>query len=133
MKNRVVQKINLNGKYNDNDDIRALCIALPQMIGYVKCFEANKTTSFKISDDKQLKMYTQIWNKVKNLLNIKFDNESVYGDNDKYIKTKINVYDNNVNTNCHGEKIPTEKTSCKCLSLIMLDSVVKDTHREKAP
>ena len=25
--------------YNDNDDIRPLCIMLPQMIGYVKCFK----------------------------------------------------------------------------------------------
>ena len=38
--------------YNDNDDIRPLCIILPQMIGYVKCFESNKTVSFKISDNK---------------------------------------------------------------------------------
>ena len=44
--------------YNDNDDIRPLCIMLPQMTGYVKCFESNKTISFKISDNKLLKKYT---------------------------------------------------------------------------
>ena len=44
--------------------------------------------------------------KVKNLLNIKFDSESVYGDNDKYIKTKIKLYDNSVHKNFHdGEKV----------------------------
>ena len=43
--------------------------------------------------------------KVKNLLNIKFDSEPVYGDNPKYIKTKIKIYDNNVNTNFHGKKV----------------------------
>ena len=69
--------------YNDNDVIRPLCIKLPQMIGYVKCLESNKTISFKISDNKLLKKYNQIWKKVKNLLNIKFDSEPVYGDNDK--------------------------------------------------
>ena len=58
-------------------------------------------------------------------MNIKFDNETVYGDNDKYIKTKIKVYDNNVNTNFQGKKVPKENASCKCLSLIMLDSIVK--------
>ena len=58
-------------------------------------------------------------------MNIKFDNETVYGDNDKYIKTKIKVYGNNVNTNFQGKKVPKENASCKCLSLIMLDSIVK--------
>ena len=31
----------------------------------------------------------RIWEKVSNLIDIKFDSERVYGDNDKYIKTKI--------------------------------------------
>ena len=44
--------------------------------------------SFNISDNKLLKKYTQIWKKVRNLLNIKFDSEPVYGDNDKYKKAK---------------------------------------------
>ena len=39
--------------------------------------------SFKISDKQLLKKYNQIWKKVKNSLKIKFDSESVYGDNDK--------------------------------------------------
>ena len=43
------------------------------MIGYVECFESYKTMSFKISDNKLLKKYNQIWKKVKNLLKIKFN------------------------------------------------------------
>ena len=71
--------------YND-DVIRPLGIMLPQMIGCVKCFESNKTMPFKISDNKLLKKYIQIWKKVEDLLNIKFDGELFfYGDNDKYI------------------------------------------------
>ena len=58
-------------------------------------------------------------------MNIKFDSEPVYGDNDKYIKTKIKTYEEKVNINFQGKKIPKENTSCKCLSLIMLDSVVR--------
>ena len=112
-------------EYNDNDDIRALCMALSQMIGYVKCFESNKTMSFKISDDKLLKRYTQIWKKINNFLTIKFDSEPVYGDNNKYIKTKIKISDENVNTYFHCKNIPSEKTSCKRLPLIILDSFVK--------
>ena len=42
-------------EYNDDDVIRPLCINLPQMIGYVKDFDSNKTMSFKISDNKLLK------------------------------------------------------------------------------
>ena len=32
--------------YNDDDVIRPLFIILPQMIGYVKHFDSNKTMSF---------------------------------------------------------------------------------------
>ena len=59
------------------------------MIEYVKCFDSNKTMSFKVTDKKLLKKYSKIWEKVNNLMDIKFDSELVYGDNDKYIKTKI--------------------------------------------
>ena len=70
-------------EYNDGDVIRSLCILLPQMIGYVKHFDSNKTMSFKVSDNKLLKKYKKIWEKVDNLLNIEFDSEPVYGDVDK--------------------------------------------------
>ena len=73
-------------EYNDNDDIRPLCIMLHQMISYVKCFESNKITSFKVSDNKLLKKYTQIREKVRNLVNIEFDSKASYGDNNKYKK-----------------------------------------------
>ena len=56
------------------------------MIGYVKCFDSNKTISFNAIDNKLLKTYTTIWEKVSGLMNIEFDSEPVYGDNDKYIK-----------------------------------------------
>ena len=58
-------------------------------------------------------------------MKIKLDSEPVYGDNDKYIETKIKIYDRNVNTNVQDKEMPKEKASCKCLSIIMLDSVVK--------
>ena len=58
-------------------------------------------------------------------MNIEFDSEPVCGDNDKYIKAKIKSYGNNVNTNFQGKKKPKENASCKCLSLIMLDFVIR--------
>ena len=111
-------------EYNDDNTIRPLFIKLPQMIGYVKHFDSNKTMSFKVSDNKLLKKYTKIWEKVSNLMNKKLDSEPVYGDNDKYIKTKIKLYGDKVNTNFQCEKIPKENASYKCLLLRMLDSVI---------
>ena len=112
--------------YNEDDDvIRPLCTNLLQMIGYVKHFDSNKTMSFKVNDNKLLKKYNKIWQKICNLLNIEFDSGPVYGDGDKYIKKKIKIYGGRVNTNFQGKRVSKEKASYKCLSLIMLDSVIR--------
>ena len=76
-----------------------------------------------------LKKYNQIWKRVKKLLKIEFDSEPVYGDNDKYIKTKIKIYAGSMITNFQSKKMPKEKAPCKCLSIIMLDSVIKAKKR----
>ena len=76
--------------YNDGA-IRPLCIKLPQMIGYVKYFDSSKTLLFKVTDKNLSKNYTKIWEKVSNLIDIKFDSEPVYGDNDKYKKTNTDI------------------------------------------
>ena len=60
--------------------------------------------SFKVTDNKLLKKYNKIWEKISNLMNIKFDSEPVYDDIDKYIKTKIKLYENKVNTNFQGKQ-----------------------------
>ena len=91
------------------------------MIGY----ESNKTMSFKVNDKELSKKYTKIWNKISSLMNIEFDSQPIYGDNDKYIKTKIKSYGDKVKTNFQGKKIPIKNVSYKCLSLIMLASVIK--------
>ena len=74
------------------------------MIGYAKYFDSNRAMSSKVSDEKLLKTYTKIWERVSNLMKIEFDNEPVYGDNNKYIKTKIKSYGDKVNTNFQGKK-----------------------------
>ena len=38
------------------------------MIGYNKCFDSNKTMSFKVSDKKLLKKYKKIWKKMEKKL-----------------------------------------------------------------
>ena len=74
--------------YND-DVVRPLCITIPQMVGYFKHFKNNdkdsKRMSFSVTDNKLLKNYSKIWEKISNSLDKEFDSEPVYGNNDKYI------------------------------------------------
>ena len=61
-------------------------------------------------------------------MSIDLNSKSTYGDDDKYIKTKIKTYDDSITTNFYNKKvskrIPEEKIPCKCLSIIALDSVL---------
>ena len=95
------------------------------MTGCAKKFGFNLTMYFKICDKGLLKKYDQIWKRIEKLLKLKFDSEPVYGEDEKYIKTKIKTYGDSVITNFHSKKIPKEKARCKCLSIIILDSVIK--------
>ena len=64
-----------------------LRIKLPQMNAYVKYFHKNsKYMNLVVNDKEILKKYNEIWDKIKNLFEKKFDSEPVY--NDKYIKAK---------------------------------------------
>ena len=95
------------------------------MTGYAKKFEFNSTMSYKISDKQLLRKYNQIWKKVEKLLKIEFNSKPVYGDDEKYIKTKIKTYGDSVITNFHNKKMAKENTPYTCLSIIMLDSIIK--------
>ena len=110
--------------YNDNDIIRPLCIRLPQMTGYARKFDENATMSFIVKNMQLLKNCTKIWETVEKLMKIYFESNPVYGDDVKYIKTKIKTYAGSIITNFH-KKMPKEKAPCKCLSIIMIDSVIK--------
>ena len=66
-------------------------------------------------------------------MNIKFDSEPVYGDSGKYIKIKIKTYGDKVNTNFQGKKVPKENSSCKGLSMITLDSVMRANKKVLSP
>ena len=111
--------------YNHNDVIRSLCVRLPQMTAYVRKFDENATLSFMANDKQILKNYNKIWEKFEKLLKVEFESKPVYGDNGKYLKTKIKIYAVKIITNFHNKKMPEEKIPCKCLSIIMLESVIK--------
>ena len=84
---------------------------------------------FKAIDNRLLKKPTKIWKKISILVGKEFDSEPVYDDNDKYMKTKIKSYGSKLNTNLQGKKVNEnglkENPSYKCLSLLMVDSVVE--------
>ena len=75
------------------------------MTGYVRKFDGNVTISFKISDKQLLKKQNQMWTRFEKLMITKFDSEPVYGDNDKYIKTKIKAYNNSIIINFQCKRI----------------------------
>ena len=47
------------------------------------------TMSLRVKDKKLLKTYNEIWKKIERLISIDLDSKRVYGNDDKYIKTKI--------------------------------------------
>ena len=93
------------------------------MTGYARKFDENATMSF-IVKDKQL-LCIKIWETIEELMKINFESKPVYGGDVKYIKTKIKMYAGSIITNFHNKKMPKEKVPCKCLSTIMIDSVIK--------
>ena len=95
------------------------------MTGYVKKFNKNVTMSFSVIDKQLLKNYNKIWRKIEQLIDIDFESKPIYGDDYKYIKTKIKIYAGSIITNFHNKNMPKEKAPCKCLSITMIDSVIK--------
>ena len=67
--------------------------------------------SFKTCDKQFFKKYNQIWKKIEKLLKIEFDSKPVYGDDNKYIKTKIKIYASSIITNFQGKKNAKRKST----------------------
>ena len=110
--------------YKKDEIVRPLCIILPQMNGYIKYFEnGSKNTSFFIKDDDVLYKYNEIWDKIKEKLNIKFHSEPIY--DKKYIKAKVREYDSVIKTNFLGNKVPKENMRYTCIACLTIDSVVR--------
>ena len=110
--------------YKESEFIKPLCIVLPQMSGYIKYFEnGGKNMSFVIKDDDVLDKYNEIWDKIKNTLNIKFHSMLVY--DEKYIKPKVREFNGVIKTKFLSDKIPKETVHCACIGCITNDSVMK--------
>ena len=110
--------------YQEDEIIKPLCIILPQMIGYIKYFKnGGKNMSFMVKDDSVLNKYNEIWDKIKEKLNIKFHSMPVY--DQTYIKAKVREFDGVIKTNFLGDEIPKENIHYTCIACITIDSVMK--------
>ena len=76
--------------------------------------------SFVIKDDDVLDKYNEIWDKIRETLNINFHSMPVY--DEKYIKAKVREFNGGVKTDV---KIPKESMDYTCIACITIDSVMK--------
>ena len=68
--------------YKEGEIVKPLWIILPQMTGCIKYFQnGGKNMCFAIKDDYVLEKHNEIWDKIKETLNIKFHSTSVYDKN----------------------------------------------------
>ena len=94
------------------------------MTGYIKYFEnSGKNMSFVIKDDNVLHKYNEIWEKIKEKLNIKFHSMPVY--DEKYMKAKVREFNGVIKTNFLGDEIPKENVHYTCIAWITIDSVMR--------
>ena len=91
--------------YLKGEIVKPLCIILPQMSGYIKYFEnGSKNMSFLIKDDKVWDKCDEIWDAIKNKLDINFHSEPVY--EYRYLKAKVRDFDGAIKTNFLGNDMP---------------------------
>ena len=77
-----------------------------------------KTCLFFVKDDDVGDKYNEIWDKIKEKLNIKFHSIPVY--DETYIKTKVREFNGVIKTNFLGGKVPKEN-----MPYITIDSVTR--------
>ena len=101
--------------YQEGGIVKPLYVILPQMGGYIKCFEnGGKNMSFLIKDDEVWDKYDKSWDVIKNKLKIKFHSEPVY--EYKYLKAKLREFDGAIKTNFLGNVC--QKKICIILALL---------------
>ena len=108
----------------EGEIVKPLCIILHQMSRYIKDFEnGGKNMSFMVKNDNVLDEYNEIWDKIREKLDIKFHNMPVY--DDKYIKAKVREFDGVIKTNFLGDKVLKEDKYYTCIACITIYSVMR--------
>ena len=85
---------------------------------------------FFVKDYHVLYKYNEIWDNIKEKLNIKIHSEPIY--HKKYIKAKVREYDHVIKTNFLGNKVPKENIRYTCIACLTIDSVVRKDKKNYA-
>ena len=110
--------------YKKDEIVKPLYIILPQMNGYIKYSEnGSKNMSFFNKDDDVLYIFNEIWDKVKEKLNVNVHSEPIY--DKKYRKAKVREFDDVIKTNFLGNKVPKENMRYSCITYLTIDSVAR--------
>ena len=74
--------------------------------------------SLLIKNSEVWEKYEDIWDVIKNKLNIKFHSEPIY--ENKYLKAKVREFDGSIKANFLGNNVPKENTYYTCIACITL-------------
>ena len=110
--------------YQEDETVKPLCIIIPEMNGYIKYFDnGGKNMSFLIKNSEVWEKYEDIWDVIKNKLNIIFHSQPIY--ENKYLKAKVREFNGNIKRNFLGNNVSKENNYYNCIACITLDSVLK--------
>ena len=102
------------------------------MNGYIKYFEnRGKNMSFFIKYDEVWEIYEQIWDVIKNKLDIKFHSKSIY--EQKQLKAKVREFDGLIKTNFIGNGVPKGNMHHTCIACISINSVMRIDKKKNHP
>ena len=120
----MIQHINICG-YLNNDTFQPLCVALPQMDGYIKYFDySGKNMTFVTDDEKIYEKYNEIWEVIKKFLKVDFTVGPIR--DDKYLVAKLKIFNKiNRTTFNNNNYIPMERNHYIWIPVIDIDSVIK--------
>ena len=110
--------------YISEDVIKPLCIILLQMSGFIKYYGDNSKNMSFITDDKSVyTKYSEVWDKVKKLLKLKFTTNPIC--DGKYLLTKLKIFNGANKTTFSDDEMPMERNHYVCIAAIDIGSVLK--------
>ena len=76
-----------------------------------------------VKDDDVLDKYNEIWDNIKEKLNIKFHSMPVY--DETYIKAKVREFNGKIKANFLDDRVPKENLHYTCIACVTIDSVMR--------
>ena len=102
------------------------------MNGCIKYFDdGGKNMSFVMDNEEVYEKYNEIWEVVRKLLKVKFTLDPVR--DDKYLITKLKIFNGINRTTFTNNAIPIERTSYNYIPTIDIDSVLKIDNKRSYP